>query len=311
MTAEIIPVFQDISPTPTGSPKVNAWHAAETVDGVSDEAVGGMLAQGWAVIATHYSYDFDQESFTSEIIGRSYTMYRRTMNNDAIVHDLLNSFTHGYNEGREANQKRYEDVIRLWTEMLDKSQGHLTDAKTGLKQKLDAHMITLDALENDYSTFFTGVQTELDDLEVTLNADRTRVNDQFDGQLAGSDQNLVNRGFYSSAMISNIDAGIEERRALALTEITEREQRLKADIILRKNEIYLNVLRMRASLIDAQMGLTNREQEFLAYQLDTRNNLLVGLFRFVEAREDSYPGLGSTAQVAASLGQPGNPGFRQ
>ena len=298
MTADIDPVFQDITPANKSVPRMKDWYLTSTVSGVPEDSVPWMLAQGWEVVSTRT----DKTVFPWVV---TYKMRRTDLQNFNVLNELLTDFTDAYNEGRTANDKRYEDVVTLWTEMLDKSQTHLDEAKTSLTTQLNLHLTTLDDLENEYASFFTDVKTDLDDLTVTLDADRTRVNDQFDAQLAASDQNMLNRGYYSSAMISNIDAGIEEKRALALTEITEREQRMKADITLRKNQVYVDVLRMRAGLVDAQMALTNREQEFLAYQLDERNRILTGLFGFVERRTDAYPDMNALARLTASLAESG------
>ena len=62
---------------------------------------------------------------------------------------------------------------------------------------------------------------------------------------------------------------------------------------------------MRAGLIDSHMNLTNRQQDFLAYQLDERNKILLGLFGFVENRTDAYPDMNSIAQLTASLAESG------
>ncbi|MEM6362811.1 MAG: hypothetical protein AAF745_00180 [Planctomycetota bacterium] len=292
---DITPQFQDISPSTKGPPSMGDWYLANTTGGITEDNLPWMLAQGWTVTGTIVAADGT----------RTYTMQRITLQNWNILQELLTDFTNAYNEGRDNNQKRYEDVVRVWSEMLDKSQTHLDDAKSSLDNRIDLYFTTLNDLDDDYNDFYADVQADLDALTATLNADRTRVNDQFDALVSQSNQNLLDRGFYSSGMTSTITAGIEERRALALTEISEREQRLIAEITLRKNQIYRDVLGMRASLVDARMGLENRKQEFLAYQLSERNSILAGLFSFVERRVDGYPDLGSLAQLTASLAETG------
>jgi hypothetical protein len=304
MTTRINPVFQDISPVEAQTPNLGNWHFTSSISGVPEEAVPFMLAQGWEISGVFPLPDIDGN------LVNQYGMSRTRMNNAQVIYDLLRSFTEAYNEGRGANDKRYEDIIRLYTEMFDKSQSHLDDAKTDLGNEIVLHMTTLDALESEYDTFFTQVKDDLNNLDLTMDADIKRVNDQFDSLVAASGQQLASRGFYSSALLVSMTAGIEERRALALTEISERLQRLRADIALRKNQVYVDVLRMRSGLIETKMGLTNRKQEFLKYQLDERNKILIGLFSFVEKREDSYPGLGSMAQVTASLGESGSAAWR-
>lgn len=43
-------------------------------------------------------------------------------------------------------------------------------------------------------------------------------------------------------------------------------------------------------------------QRLIGWQLDTRNNLIAGLFRTMEGREDGYPGIESIGQLVGSLG---------
>ena len=299
----INPTFQDISPITAESPNAGGWYFTSNIGGVPEEAVPFMLAQGFEINGV-----FQVDAFNPDV--KAYSLTKTRLNNAQVIYDLLESFTEAYNEGRTANDKRYEDIIRLWTEMLDKGEEHIDGAKVELENEIVLHMTTLDALETEYDTFFADVRDDLSNLNITLNADRIRVNNQFDALVAAEGQRLASRGFYSAALISSITAGVEERRALALTEVSEREQRLIADIALRKNQVYVDVLRMRSGIIDTKMGLTNRKQEFLKYQLDERNRTLVGLFGFVEKREDTYPGLGAMAQVSASLGESGSAAWR-
>lgn len=294
--ANINPSFGDISPSSTSAPDISKWYKSETISAVPDVVAPYLAAHGFLVVGGQQYY------VGGEFAGWALNMQRQSFEHGDAIQAMLDRMTDAYNEGREHNDKRYEDLIDNLDDLIDKAQIHMDSAKIDLDDKIAMHLTTLSALETEYDTFFDEVKADLNGLTVTLEADRTRVNDQFDALLSQSDQNLVNRGFYSAAMVSSIDAGIEERRALALTEISEREKRLIAEIALRKNEVYVNVLQMRGGLIGQQMELTNRNQEFLAYQLDTRNNLALAMYGFVERREDDYPGLGDMAALATSLG---------
>ena len=305
--------FQDITPATTSTPQVGNWHYKQSVSGVPEVSVPAMLAQGWEVAGVFAVSGVRGDPLSGNaisVVEYFYSLTRTVMDNSTVVRDLLASFTAAYNEGRDTNQKRYEDIIRGWQDMMDKGQSHMDTAKALLDNKIAIHLTTLDALEAEYSSFFDDVKADLDGLAITLEADRTRVNNNFNAQISASRQNLSRRGFYSSGMSGSIEAGIEEQRELALTEVSEREKRLIAEIALRKNSVYRDVLAMRSGLIDVAMSLTNRQQEFLAYQLDTRNRLAIGLFGVVEGREDSYPGLGSMAQLTSSLGQSGATAWR-
>lgn len=292
---DINPVFSDISPSSASVPNVGGWFTWQT-QGAPDTIAPYLAAHGFSPIASEAYY------IDGEFAGWLVEMRRHKFGHNAATQDMLSRMTEAYNEGRTHNDRRYEDLITNLADLLDKAQTHMSSAKTTLDERIVLYLADLDELEADYDTFFADVQDDLNALTLTLDADRTRVNNQFDGQISTSKQGLVDRGLYSSALFISIEAGIEEKRAEALTDISEKEQRLKADILLRKNEVYINVLRMRTGLIEAKLGLTNRQQQFLEYQLDTQSKLALAMFGFVERREDVYPGLGDMAALVTSLG---------
>ena len=293
MSSNITPSFSKLTPT-----FHSGWYSMFFSDGVTlpDTIAPYAAAHGYKPYGTH-PYLIDDE-FAGWVVSMSRTKF----NPGTAMSNLLGKMQLAHNEGRYHNNKRYEDLIANFEDLLSKSQSHMDAAKLKLDGQLNLHLTTLTNLEDTYSDFFDDVKTDLDNLSVTLDAERTRANQTFDALLAQSDQGNVNRGFYSSGMIASIDAGIETKRNEALTEIAEKEKRLIADIALRKNEVYVSVLQMRSGLIGQQMELTNREQEFLGYQLDTRNNLAMAMYAMVERREDIYPGIGDMAAVVSSLG---------
>jgi hypothetical protein len=295
---DISPTFSDLTPTQATVPNIGSWFQTN-IAGAPDTLSPYLAALGYE--PTEYQRYYVDGEFAGWLIE----MRRTKLQNAAVVQDLMNSMTQAYNEGRAANDTRYEDLLRNLTDLLSKAQTHMDSAKVTLDERIVLYLGDLDDLEAAYDDFFEEVRSDLSALSLTLDADRTRVNNQFDGQIATSQQGLVDRGLYSSALFVSIEAGIEEKRAEALTDISEKEQRLFADVVLRKNEIYINVLRMRTGLIEAKLGLTNRQQQFLEYQLDTQSKLALAMFGFVERREDSYPGMGDIAGVAASLGESG------
>ena len=291
---DFTPSFNRITAPGTSTPSVK-WFSNEGAT-LPDVLAPYLAAHGFKIESVSpYLIDGEFAGWGC-FMGRTRFVYERA------AQDVLGRMTLAYNAGQANNDTRYADLLKNFAEVLDKTQAQLTTDKTLLDGRISAYLTTIDDLESSYDAFFVDVKANLESLTVTMDADRTRVNNQFDTLVAAARQQMTNQGFYSSAMRSVIEAGIEERRALALTEITEREQRLIAEITLRKNEVYVNVLQMRSGLIQAKMALTNREMEFLAYQLDTRNNLAIAMFGVVERREDGYPGLGDMAQVVASLG---------
>ena len=50
---ELNPQFQDITPAWKGLPNMNGWYFTSVVDGISEEALPWLLAQGWQLNASN------------------------------------------------------------------------------------------------------------------------------------------------------------------------------------------------------------------------------------------------------------------
>jgi hypothetical protein len=57
--------------------------------------------------------------------------------------------------------------------------------------------------------------------------------------------------------------------------------------------------------LDGLRGTHEEGQKLMAYQLDTRNNALIGLYGVVERREDIGPEWGELARISVGLGDSG------
>ena len=288
----------DIDPVQITSPYQSNWFLTTSVYGVSEEALPWMLAQGWTISGT-----VTDKTVYPWVV--TYSMVRTVVQNYNILHKLLEELTTAYNDGRKANDTRYDDIVALWGEVLDKSQTHLAAAETELDGYVTIALSTLASLQEDYDAFYAATKATFDGIDLTGEADEARINEQWDGEKAKQHQAILDRGFYSSELISAIDARIERERALALTDLSEKLMRLTVDVKAKQASIYADVLKARMGLVSAKLGIEDKQQELLRYQLDERNKLLVGLFGFMERRTDSYPDLGMMAQLASALGEGG------
>ena len=301
MTTPINPSFQSIEPLVAAIPDPSNWYENDVANNVPEHVAPSMLAAGYEIGLVN-SVIVGGDVF-NPIYGYTYGMTRTELVGDKVLADLLTTFTVAYNEGRDHNHKRYEDGLAIYEEMLDKTQSAIADNRTDLEAELSEHRSELADLQSDYDDRFAEINADMTNLAATLEADRTRVNRQYDVEESNALTALTNMGFANSSQRTVMLAGIERERQVALTEVSEREQRLKAEISQRKNEVYLSALRMKVDRLQAEMGLQNREQEFRAYELGTRNEILVGMTNFVASREDGHPSLGAIAQVAAALAE--------
>lgn len=326
LTRVVFPLH-NLDPDYKSTPWTSAWWAQNWVDGVPESGLAWMLAQGWQITGT------SPDSSTSPPTIY-YSMARQQMNNWVILQQLVNDFTNAYNEGRQKNALRYDDIVSAWSTLLSKTEDFfdvmttnsnayvgsylsslsglmdvidaliatslgtvVTDAatvsgqlatflaklndleanytahlakietiiaaeQTDLAAYLSAYQTELATLESDYAEFLASIRaiestslanmtshiaaysTELGNLAtdyathytaasaylVDLGAtELSRINEQFNNLLAKSRQDLVNRGFYSSALIAQTNARIERERNEAISALNDRLNREKLE----------------------------------------------------------------------------------
>ena len=71
-----------------------------------------------------------------------------------------------------------------------------------------------------------------------------------------------------------------------------------SDLILES----MNVAAVRLQGLETKHG---EDMKLMAYQLDERNKLLIGIYGFVERREDVSPSFENLAKLCTSLGDAG------
>lgn len=354
--------IRDVSPLLRYSPYVPSWWTAQTVTRVPETAVGWLTAQGWQVTSTYAEEDCGQTF---------YNMARESMNSWLILQSLLNEYTLAYNEGRDHNSKRYNDVIKMWVDAISRCRHHLdttgnvsdahievfdasmeamvasieseialasadmTTAGAELATQLSLYLTKLGELEGVFEAHETTAKAYLTGLGVT---ELARINEAFDNTLAKNLQSLTDRGLYSSAIVTAITARVERERSEAITALNDRLAREQLEnehtlylqeisvkgtvldgrvkynsalmtkaqwMVETRKQLALTVMQARMARMSARMDIRDREEKLMLTQLDTHTNLAVGLWGFIERRDDEYPGLESITRLIAGLGDTG------
>jgi len=73
-----------------------------------------------------------------------------------------------------------------------------------------------------------------------------------------------------------------------------------------RHKLLVTTMQARSDEMTARLGVRDREEKLMMWQLDTRNNLMMGLTAFMERREDTYPDLDKIAQLVTGLGDSGS-----
>jgi len=91
----------------------------------------------------------------------------------------------------------------------------------------------------------------------------------------------------------------KDRYASALMQVS-------SNLAEHKHKAIVERMNTTAARLDGLRMTHDQNRALMAYQLDERNKLLIGLYSFVERREDAAPEWKDMSTMIASLGDSGN-----
>ncbi len=230
----------------------------------------------------------------------SYTklrLKRRKMQSELVLKDMIASFTKAYNEGRQINDERYDELVALYALMLSRTEDE-ANAFAGLNVddfKPLAKMVT-DAVKDALEKYGASV----DNLPADWMQSRIdEINRKFDALLAQAKSKMVSEGTYNSTVWPTTVSGIERDRQLALNGLKDDMVTLKVDVM---GKIASMTADVGKNLLDCEIRIIEAQQKMLLGPTEVRNTVFKWMLDFMERREDDYPGLEQLATIASQLG---------
>ena len=222
---------------------------------------------------------------------------RRKMQSELVLKDMISSFTKAYNEGRQINDERYDELVALYALMLSRTEDEanafgglstedfkpLADAVVAAcKDALEKYGASADNIPADW------MQSRIDE-----------INRKFDALVAQAKSDMISKGTYNSTVWPTTMSGIERDRQLALNG-------LKDDMVTLKVDVLGKIAAMKADigqkLLDCEIRIIEAQQKMLLGPTEIRNTVFKWMLDFMERREDDYPGLEQLATIASQLG---------
>ena len=280
------PVFQATPLTPQVAASVSSWYVTESTIAYSSAELPWLQSQGWKV----FFADLRQPAFPI------YSLSRRVIKPELALNELVTDYTAAYNEGRQLNDQRYDDLVVLYTSMLDKTEDELNaDVTDDTAHDANIRAI-IAAMEAAYAAYDTDVSDDLDAWGTSLVAD---VNARFDAELSKAVQALIDRGLSTGLLSTNASASVERERTRALAVTNDTIQQRKTEL---KHKVYDAGMDMRSRILTAYERLRDRLSGVTERRVALRNAAAEALGRLVERREDGYPNLSEIGRLAAALG---------
>lgn len=338
---DITPTFQDLTPSTFTNANVGQWYFEQNIGLVPDTVAPYLAAHGFIVNGGTENY------INGEFAGYLLNMERNKFSRQDAIQLLLNTQVFSFNEGRELNQRRYEDLVSNLQTLLSNNQADITaflnnsvTNNTGYVTLLLSTLTQMEAdqtsfandvmsydtgeraaelailktnwtvaaaaAEAEYATMTAGLdvpdllsdmETALSTMDAALAAFNTahsglattlasdyathaaaatafltslgvtelaRINETFDDQLTAQNALLVNRGFYSSALSSQVVLQVERERTQAIIELNDKLNREKWE---NQHRIYEQQYRMRLGALEASYKVFQGAAEVLAARL--------------------------------------------
>lgn len=281
----------EFSPKKEDVPAVGNWFEKQElrIDRLSPDQLAWLYAQGWAGSI--------ESGVTFDAYGYAYGLLERTeIRAQAVLQDLVRDYVEAYNEGRSINDARYDDIIKIWTAVLNQSQD-----EWGTLQGDDVDYDVLvegliDGISTDHSDYDGDTAKSLDNWG---GSERTRIADQFDAQVSKAQSDLISRGLNNTTVWSTVNAGVERERSIANTDLEDQITQRQLDL---KHRLYDTKSQMRDRVLAARDRLRATIHGERNTRLAQKNTIIEALTRFMERRTDSYPTLSEVGNLAAALG---------
>ena len=222
---------------------------------------------------------------------------RRRMQTELVLKDMIAQFTKAYNEGRQINDERYDDLVALYALMLSRTEDE-ANAFAGLNVddfKPLAKLVT-DEIKKAIEEYKSAVgNLPADWMQSRID----EINRKFDALLAEAKSKMVSAGTYNSTVWPTTASGIERDRQIALNN-------LKDDMVTLKVDVYGKIASMTADvgkgLLDCEIRILEMQNKMMLGPTEMRNQVFKWMLDFMERRDDDYPGLESISQIAERLG---------
>ena len=305
-------------------------------DGVTYYSLARQSMQNWMILQKLlYDYTFAY----NEGRGHNAQRYNELINNYNLTVQATRGTLNEIADVSEAHVTihltQIESLLGSFKTECDNITNEADDVKDVIDAQLALYLTKLNTIDGDFTTHRTTVRALLTDLGTT---ELARINEKFDNLLEKAKQNLLDRGMYSAALYSNYETRVERERNEAIADLNDRLNREKLQnehtlwnelmqmnqavlqgrsmyneaqmgktrfLVDVKHRIALSLMQARMEQANARLGIRDREEKLMAYQLDTRNNIAMALYGFVERREDTYPGLETITRLVAGLGDSG------
>ena len=206
---------------------------------------------------------------------------RRRMDGELVLRDMVRSFTDAYNEGRQVNNARYDELVALYALVLSENEDEMNAVSLESVTPQDfialanevaggiesSRQITPEDLRGLYDDAISNIRAAtrnlknaVENLPSRWNASRTdEINRQFDAKIAKAKATMIANGTYNGTAWANVESGFERDRQYALNDLADTLVTLKVDTY---GKVATLTTDSEAKLVAAVAQLAGMEKEY-------------------------------------------------
>lgn len=240
-------------------------------------------------------------------------LVRRRMDGELVLKDMIASFTKAYNEGRQVNNSRYDELVALYSLMLSHTEDEanaipVIDLKSEDFVKLGEEIassveaslnISPADIRGLYDDALANIRDALSSLKETANnlpsnwlaSREADVNRQFDAKIARAKATMVANGTYSGTVWPNVESGYERDRQYALTDLADSVVTLKVDTFSKIATLTADTETRLVEAVGRLSGIETAMAETMMRVGEVRSRLMESAVRVVEAIQKNVIGV--------------------
>jgi hypothetical protein len=240
------------------------------------------------------------------------TLTRRKMQSELVLNDMIKSFTKAYNEGRQTNNARYDELVALYSLMLLHTEDEankipLSSIKPedliALADEIattfdDENGLKLEEIRPIYDEALANIRAATAALKDAVNipADwlksrEAEINRKFDAKEGQINSTMATNGTFAASSWANIVSGLERDRQYALTDLADTLVTLKVDVYGKIATITADSEGKLMDAITKLIGVETSLVELKTRVADIRAKLMESAIRITEALQKNQIGL--------------------
>ena len=212
------------------------------------------------------------------------TLELRILDNQTAINELAKSFVDAYNDGKQINVDRYEELVNLYATVVSRTEDELNNIRPIAPEDLRE---IIDGVVRDCKNALDLFRDKVGEIPDAFGDARIEeINRKFTKLLEETRSRLITQGLYNGTVWPTTESGIKRDWEIALNDLMDELVQLRIDAYGKIASLTCDI---GGKVIDV-LGKFREIVDMFIKLTEVRNDIFVKMCTFMEKREDTYPG---------------------